>query len=80
MLIHENMKKKDFFGIIYVSLLIIIWGSIGSLIDYALLQSSIYVEGSIGQFSTFLITGIVFSFLGVKLFPISERYVLKEEE
>ena len=73
------MKKKDFIGIIYVSLLIIIWGSIGSLIDFPLLQANIYIAGSIGQITTFLITGIVFTLLGIKLFPIIERKLTKNK-
>ena len=74
------MKKKDFFGIIYVSSLIIIWGSIGSLIDYPLLKSSIYIEGSIGQACTFLLTGIIFSIIGKKLFPIAENYIMNKSQ
>ena len=62
------MKKKEFIGIAYVSLIIIIWGTIGSLIDFLFLTNNFYIEGSINQYSTFLISGIVSSWLGVKYF------------
>tara|TARA_Y100001968_G_scaffold268259_1_gene258546 strand:+ start:1463 stop:1687 length:225 start_codon:yes stop_codon:yes gene_type:complete len=71
------MTKQTLFGIFYVSILIIIWGSIGSLIDYPLLKASIYIEGSIGQLTTFIITGIIFTFIGVKSFPLIENYIIK---
>tara|TARA_B100000700_G_scaffold247848_1_gene277456 strand:+ start:340 stop:555 length:216 start_codon:yes stop_codon:yes gene_type:complete len=70
------MKKKDFFAIAYVSLLVIVWGTIGSLIDFPLLQAKVYAAGTIGQIITFTITGVVFSFIGVKLYPslIGEKF------
>jgi len=64
------MKKKDLAAIIYISILIIIWGSIGSLIDFPLLQANIYSVGSIGQILTFSISGVIFTLVGVKIFPI----------
>ena len=63
------MKKKDLLSIAYISLIIIIWGSLGSLIDYPLLQANIYTAGSIGQLLTFSITGLIFTVLGIKFFP-----------
>ncbi len=61
--------KKNLFGISYVSFYIIIWGSIASLIDYPLLESDIYNAGSIGQYITFTLTGIIFTIIAIKLFP-----------
>ena len=63
------MTRKDLFGIIYVSVWIIAWGSVGSLIDYPLLENKIYQVGSIGQLSTFFISGILSSVMAILLFP-----------
>ncbi len=63
------MQKKDWFGIIYVSLWVIVWGSIGSFIDYPLLQLKIYIAGSIGQISTFIITGLISTCVAIFVYP-----------
>ncbi len=70
------MTKKDLLGIAYVSIFVIIWGTIGSLIDFPLLKINLYEAGSLGQLTTFLITALGCSLLGVKLFPvlISNRF------
>tara|TARA_Y100001968_G_scaffold52395_2_gene43325 strand:- start:1798 stop:2016 length:219 start_codon:yes stop_codon:yes gene_type:complete len=65
------MKKEDLAVIAYISLIIIVWGSIGSLVDYPLLQAKIYKAGSIGQFLTFTLTGFIFTLAGIKLYPIT---------
>ena len=62
------MNKKTLVGISYVSAWIIIWGTIGSLIDFYFLQN-IYIPGSLGQFLTFIITAIASSILAIYLFP-----------
>ncbi len=62
------MTKKDWIGIGYVSLAIVIWGSIGSLVDYPLLKMNLYEAGSIGQFSTFTLTGISTVIIAVLIF------------
>tara|TARA_B100000214_G_C23842106_1_gene569314 strand:- start:514 stop:726 length:213 start_codon:yes stop_codon:yes gene_type:complete len=62
------MNKKTFVGISYVSAWIIIWGTIGSLIDFYFLQNT-YLPGSIGQFSTFIITAIISSIAAIYIFP-----------
>ncbi len=67
------MTKKDWFGIVYVSLWVIIWGTIGSLIDLPLLNSGIYLAGSIGQITTFTITAIGSIALSIWLFPKAEK-------
>ena len=54
---------KNFKIILYISIWIIIWGSIASLIDFPLLQNGIYNEGDFGQYITFSITAFL-SILG----------------
>jgi len=63
------MNKKTLVGISYVSAWIIIWGTIGSLIDFYFLQNT-YLPGSPGQFATFIITAITTSITAVLIFPI----------
>ena len=45
--------------ILYISVWVIIWGSIASLIDLPFLKNNIYNEGDIGQYLTFSITAMV---------------------
>ena len=66
------MNKTTLVGISYVSAWIIIWGTIGSLIDFYFLLNT-YLPGSIGQFSTFIITGIISSIAAIYLFPIINK-------
>ena len=70
------MNKTTIIGISYVSFWILIWGTIGSLIDFYLLQSVIYSPGSLGQFSTFSITAAISIILAVILFPnINNKFI-----
>ena len=62
------MNKEILFGISYVSLWVLIWGTVGSLIDYPLLQSEFYLAGSIGQITTFSLTALIAAILGKVLF------------
>ena len=62
------MNKNDLKGILYVSFTIVLWGTIGSLIDYPLLNNNIYEAGSIGQFTTFSISGFVISVIAILIF------------
>ena len=62
------MNKKTLIGVSYVSTWIIIWGTIGSLIDFYFLQST-YVAGSLGQFSTFIITAAISLIAAIYVFP-----------
>jgi hypothetical protein len=62
------MNKKYSIGFIYVSVCILIWGTIGSFVDYPLLQEEIYQPGSFGQLSTFLVVGLLTLFIAVVLF------------
>ena len=69
------MNKKTLVGISYVSAWIIIWGTIGSLIDFYFLQNT-YNPGSKGQFLTFIITAIISSIAAIYLFPtINEKLI-----
>ena len=47
---------------------ILIWGTIGSLVDYPLLQKEIYQPGSFGQLSTFIAVGLLTLLIAVVLF------------
>ena len=58
-------KNKSLKTILYISICVIIWGSIASLIDFPLLKNGIYNEGEIGQYLTFSITAFI-SILGAK--------------
>ena len=62
------MNKETLVGVSYVSAWIIIWGTIGSLIDFYFLQNT-YLPGSLGQYLTFIITAIVSSITAIYLFP-----------
>ena len=69
------MNKKTLIGISYVSAWIIIWGTIGSLIDFYFLQNT-YLPGSLGQFSTFIVTAIISSIVAVYMFPtINNKFI-----
>ena len=61
--------KKALIGFLYVSTWIIIWGTIGSLIDFPFLKADIYSAGSYGQVLTFSISGLFSTILGIFLFP-----------
>ena len=63
------MNKKTLVGISYVSAWVIIWGTIGSLIDFYFLQNT-YLPGSLGQFLTFIITALISSVTAIFMFPI----------
>ena len=69
------MNKKTLIGISYVSAWIIIWGTIGSLIDFYFLQNT-YLPGSVGQFSTFIITALLSSIIAIYIFPtINNKFI-----
>ncbi len=63
------MTRKDGFGIGYVSAWVMIWGTVGSLIDFPLLNADVYVAGSVGQITTFLISALASIILAVVLYP-----------
>ena len=69
------MNKKTLVGVSYVSAWVIIWGTIGSLIDFYFLQHT-YLPGSIGQFSTFIITAAISSIIAIYIFPtINNKFI-----
>ena len=55
----EEKKSSPLKIILYISAWVIIWGTLGSLIDYPLYKNNIYLEGSIYQYLTFTITAIL---------------------
>ena len=56
-------------GVGYVSVWVIIWGFVGSVIDWPLLQSDIYSVYSLGQAVTFGGTALACIALAIKLAP-----------
>ena len=69
------MNKKTLIGVSYVSAWVIIWGTIGSLIDFYFLQNT-YLPGSIGQFATFIITAFISSIIAIYIFPtINNKFI-----
>ena len=61
-------ENKNLKVILYISSWVIIWGTVGSLIDYPLYKSEIYNEGSIWQYLTFTLTGVISFFIGLKIY------------
>ncbi|MBO8221510.1 hypothetical protein [Prochlorococcus marinus] len=55
----EEKKSNPIKLILYISVWVIIWGTLGSFIDYPLYKNKIYLEGSIYQYLTFAITAII---------------------
>ena len=44
-------------GIVYVSVCVVIWGMVASLMDWMLLVEEVYTEGTSGQLFTFIAYG-----------------------
>ena len=63
----EEKKSNPLKIFLYISVWIIIWGTLGSFVDYPLYKNNIYQEGSIYQYLTFTITAII-SILSGKYF------------
>ena len=63
----DKKKTNPIKVFLYISLWVIIWGTIGSFIDYPLYKNKIYLEGSIYQYLTFTITAMI-SILSAKFF------------
>ena len=63
----EAKKSNPITGILFISLWVIILGTLGSFIDYPLYKNKIYLEGSIYQYLTFAITAII-SIISAKFF------------
>ena len=61
----KNNKFKVF---LYISVWVIIWGSIASLIDLPFLKNGIYSEGDLGQYVTFSLTAMIAIIFSKKIF------------
>ena len=55
----EEKKSSPIKIFLYISAWVIIWGTLGSFIDYPLYKNKIYLEGSVYQYFTFIITAII---------------------
>jgi low affinity Fe/Cu permease len=63
----EAKKSNPIKVFLYISVWVIIWGTIGSLVDFSLYKNKIYLEGSIYQYLTFTITAVI-SIISAKFF------------
>ena len=63
----EAKKSNPIKVLLYISVWVIIWGTIGSLVDFPLYNNKIYLEGSIFQYLTFTITAVI-SIISAKFF------------
>ena len=71
----KAMNKKTLVGVSYVSAWVIIWGTVGSIIDFYFLQNT-YLPGSLGQFLTFIITAAISSIAAIYIFPtINNKFI-----
>ena len=59
----EEKKSNPLKVFLYISVWVIIWGTLGSFIDYPLYKNHIYQEGSIYQYLTFTITAVITIFV-----------------
>ena len=55
----EEKKSSTLKIFLYISAWVIIWGTLGSFVDYPLYKNKIYLEGSIYQYLTFIIAAII---------------------
>ena len=55
----EAKKSNSLKVFLYISVWVIIWGTLGSFIDYPLYKNKIYLEGSVYQYLTFTITAMI---------------------
>ena len=55
----DAKKSNPIKVFLYISVWVIIWGTIGSLVDFPLYKNKIYLEGSIYQYLTFTVTAII---------------------
>ena len=63
----EPKKSNPIKVFFYISVWVIIWGTLGSLVDFPLYKNKIYSEGSIYQYLTFTVTAII-AILSAKFF------------
>jgi len=64
----ESKNTNSIKVFLYISVWVIIWGTLGSLIDYPLYKNKIYLEGSIYQYLTFTFTAIISIICGLFLY------------
>ena len=69
----QAKKSKPIKVFLYISVWVIIWGTLGSLIDFPLYKNKIYLEGSIYQYLTFIVTAII-SIISAKFFYDSNDF------
>ncbi len=74
------MTKKDWFGIAYVSTWVIIWGTVGSLIDLPFLNAGIYLPASVGQITTFFLTALACIIVSILIFPKASNLLIKSSK
>tara|TARA_Y100000813_G_C24134496_1_gene339225 strand:- start:377 stop:589 length:213 start_codon:yes stop_codon:yes gene_type:complete len=55
----SETKSQPFKIFLYISIWVIIWGTLGSIIDYPLYKNNFYQEGSVFQYLTFTIAAII---------------------
>ncbi len=55
----EEKKSSPLKIFLYISAWVIIWGTLGSIVDYPLYKNNIYLEGSLYQYLTFTITAVI---------------------
>ena len=63
----EEKKSNPIKAILYIYVWVIIWGTLGSFIDYPLYKNKIYLEGRIYKYLTFTITAVI-SIISAKFF------------
>ncbi len=63
-------------GVAYVSVWVVLWGTVASLADLVLLERGIYAAGTAGQAFTFTAYGIAAVVLAVRL---SRRFLKPED-
>jgi hypothetical protein len=54
-------------GVVYVSVWVLLWGTLASLADFVLLERGTYEAGTAGQWVTFASYGIAAAVLAVRL-------------
>ena len=64
-------------GIVYVSVWVVIWGTISSLMDWMLLVGEVYESGTAGQAITFIAYGAATVVLATRF---SERFLTGSDE
>ena len=64
-------------GIVYVSVWVVIWGTISSLMDWMLLVGDVYEAGTVGQAITFIAYGAATVVLATRF---SVRFLTASDE